>query len=387
MDKGSIFFAFVAIWYFNRYGISSNLFVLLSNLYRAVAHLRNVAVIGLGANDASSNGIEVSRADEPTIEIRYEDKYLAEIRKLEKEFKFDENDETIVKKTSECLKVIIDSFANRRKEIGLRLRNLALELKKYTENADDLDQQTVQQTVQLLTEERDELLEEDDTLKNSMETDEGIRQNNKQAAEDARQFMIDGKLDKLKNCHVMEHTPAGNVLMIYDRVRETFKYYSDNTIPYRYLDVVARKYVRFFNCRPIFVNTEEEIQLAEKKLEQAKKEKEEREALEKKRKEDAVASHKPTEEKKRIFAKFKSYNKDAGTGHVSTGAPPKNSGPTRQPAEKSDNDAVLKERANRYTYEGKMANFSFIQKIDRKVVDKKLAMTFADFKKMGIAKK
>lgn len=239
----------------------------------------------------------------------------------------------------------------------------------------------------MLTDERDGLLEEGDALKNSMETDEGIQQNNKQAAEDALQFMIDDKLDKLKNCHVMEHTPSGNVLMIYDKVRETFKYYSDNTIPYRYLDVVARKYVKFFNCRPIFVNTEEEIQLAEKKMEQAKKEKEEKDAVEKKRKEDAATTHKPAEEKKRIFAKFKSYNKEAGTGHVSTGAPPKNSGPTRQPAEKSDNDAVLKERANRYTYEGKMANFSFIQKVDRKVVDKKLAMTFAEFKKMGLTKK
>jgi len=93
------------------------------------------------------------------------------------------------------------------------------------------------------------------------------------------------------------------------------------------------------------------------------------------------------EPKKNVFAKFKSYNKEAGTGHVSTGAPPKNSGPSRQPAEKSENEAVLKERANRYTYEGKMANFSFIKKIDRKIVDKKLAMTFADFKKMGLLKK
>lgn len=379
MDKGSIFFAFVAIWYFNRNGMSANLFVLLSNLYHAVVHWNDVAVI--------DNIVQNVPVEEPVIKVRYEDKYLAEIRQLEKEFKFDENDKTIVKKTSECLKVITNSFADRRKEIGGRLSAIAAELTKYNENADELDQQSIQQSIQLLTEERDGLLEEDDTLKNSMETDEGKQQNNKQAAEDALQFMIDCKLDKLKNCHVMEHTPVGNVLMIYDKERETFKYYSDNTIPYRYLDVVARKYVKFFDCRPIFVNTEEEIQLAEKKNEQAKKEREEKEALDKKRREEAIANHKPVEEKKRVFAKFKSYNKEAGTGHVSTGAPPKNSGPSRQPAEKSENDAVLKERANRYTYEGKMANFSFIKKIDRKIVDKKLAMTFADFKKMGLLKK
>ena len=47
---------------------------------------------------------------------------------------------------------------------------------------------------------------------------------------------------------------------------------------------------------------------------------------------------------------------------------------------------LLKQKANRYTYEGKMANFSFIKKIDRKVVDKKFAMSFADFKKSMIKK-
>ena len=98
-------------------------------------------------------------------------------------------------------------------------------------------------------------------------------------------------------------------------------------------------------------------------------------------------NHKPIEGKKPVFAKFKSYNKEAGTGHVNIGAPPKNSVPNRPAAEKSENDVVLKERANRYTYEGKMVNFSFIKKIDRKIVDKKLSMTFADFKKMGLANK
>jgi hypothetical protein len=44
---------------------------------------------------------------------------------------------------------------------------------------------------------------------------------------------------------------------------------------------------------------------------------------------------------------------------------------------------ILKERANRYSCEGRFSNFSIIQKVDRKKVDKKFAMTFADFKKMN----
>jgi hypothetical protein len=176
----------------------------------------------------------------------------------------------------------------------------------------------------------------------------------------------------------MEHTPLGNVVMLYDKVRETFKYYSDNTIPYRYLEVVARKYVKQFICRPIFVDMEEEIQLAEKQNQERK----EKEELDKKRKEEKAPSQ--IEEKRNVFAKFKSYNKEAGTGHVNTGAPPKNSLPNKPKNDKPDADCILKNNANRYTYEGRMANFSFIKKVDRKAVDKKAAMTFADFKKMKL---
>jgi hypothetical protein len=43
---------------------------------------------------------------------------------------------------------------------------------------------------------------------------------------------------------------------------------------------------------------------------------------------------------------------------------------------------ILKERANRYSYQGKMVNFSFLKKVDRKVVDKTYALSFAEFKKM-----
>ena len=83
-----------------------------------------------------------------------------------------------------------------------------------------------------------------------------------------------------------------------------------------------------------------------------------------------------------IFAKFKSYNKDAG-GTISMAAPPKNSIPNTSVNENKENAKILlKERANRYTYEGKFANFNFLQKIERKVFNKKLGLSFADFKKM-----
>jgi hypothetical protein len=43
---------------------------------------------------------------------------------------------------------------------------------------------------------------------------------------------------------------------------------------------------------------------------------------------------------------------------------------------------LLKENANRYSYEGKLSNFNFLKKVDRKVVDKKYGMNFAYFKRL-----
>ena len=186
----------------------------------------------------------------------------------------------------------------------------------------------------------------------------------------------------------MEFTPLGNVLMKYNKNKESFIFYSDSTIPYRYLEVVGRKFVKQFNCRPIFVDMEEELKLAEEKWEKEKKEKEEKEEEEKRKKEEDIKNKVPIEEKKKnVFAKFKSYNKESGTGHVSTAAPPKNSIPNKKLTKTQENEnTLLKQKANRYTYEGKIINFSFIKKVDRKVVDKKFGMSFADFKK-SMAKK
>ena len=203
----------------------------------------------------------------------------------------------------------------------------------------------------------------------------------------ANEFIIKQRLDKLKNCYIIENTPLGNVLMLYDNERGTFKFYSDNTIPYRYLETVGRKYVKQFNCRPIFVDMEEEIRLAEDRWEKDRKEKEEKEENEKRKNEENIKNNLPVQEKKNVFAKFKSYNKEAGTGHVNISAPPKNSIPSKLTEKQENEKVILKEKANRYTYEGKFANFNFLKKIERKVTDKKYALSFADFKKLQKDKK
>ena len=55
------------------------------------------------------------------------------------------------------------------------------------------------------------------------------------------------------------------------------------------------------------------------------------------------------------------------------------------PSTSSDN-MLLKEHANRYTWEGRIANFSFLKKIEKKMVDKNYEMSFADFKRLQMKK-
>ena len=76
--------------------------------------------------------------------------------------------------------------------------------------------------------------------------------------------------DALKNSIVVEHTPMGNVAMYYDSKREAFVYYSDSVMPYRFLEVVARKYVITFHCKSVFIVMDEEINKSKMKIEEQK---------------------------------------------------------------------------------------------------------------------
>uniref|UniRef100_A0A6C0F3N6 Uncharacterized protein n=1 Tax=viral metagenome TaxID=1070528 RepID=A0A6C0F3N6_9ZZZZ len=180
------------------------------------------------------------------------------------------------------------------------------------------------------------------------------------------------KLASLKNCIIIEKTPLGNVIMCYDADREVFKYYTDNTIPYRMLETVGRKYVCTYQCKSIYVNMKEVLKEAEEKFVQEElldKEKE------KEQKEERLKQEKEEPEKKSVFAKFKKYNDSS------------NKGPSSQPSTASVSTAsnrkmILKEKANHYTCEGKIFNYSIIKKVDRKEVDKKYTLTFADYKRM-----
>ena len=390
MNTETIFFTLFIIWNFNHFA-PQNLLFLFKILYNRCCihsdilaeHLFKDLFKDLFEN---KNVDEIRELDNVKPEIKYEDKYLIEFQKLDKEFIFTDIEEELkAQKYIEFYEKINKSYTDKLDIIKKEIRKTEIKLTKYEENddyciCDDDDDsnisRTKEETIKFLIDEKCKLQLDFDKLNEDKDNDTI----NKQSEEMVKKFMVDQRLDKLKNCFIIENTPLGNVLMIFDKELETFKYYSDNTIPYRYLETVGRKYAKQFCCRPIFVDMEEELKISEIKWEKERKEKEE--------KEEAIKNNITIDQKKSVFTKFKSYNKDAGTGHVNIAPPPKNNISNKYLTEKQEQEKILlKERANRYTYEGKFANFSFIKKVDRKLVDKKFAMTFADFKKMQMGAK
>lgn len=139
----------------------------------------------------------------------------------------------------------------------------------------------------------------------------------------AKSQLIQERISNLKYSMVMEYTPVGNVIMYYKN--DAFEYYSDNTVPYRYLDTVCRKYVIRNLCTPLYVDINNEIK----------------------------ESYQPEPIKKQadVFVKLKNYKK--------------------QPSIK------VKARTNKYLYQGRMNNFSFMKQAVRES-----SLSFTDYKKM-----
>ena len=177
--------------------------------------------------------------------------------------------------------------------------------------------------------------------------------------------------------------------MFYDYTRESFIYYADNTIPYRFLEAASRHYVVQNNCKAIHINMQEELTEAEKRLAEKKQQEEQQKLQQENQNQHDQNQDQQTQDnkpKKNVFAKLKNYNTSSmrAPNQVKPNANATNTtsrpAPTTKISEKTD--IIVKEKANRYSCEGKMANFSFIKKVDKKLVDKRQALSFADFKKM-----
>jgi hypothetical protein len=214
----------------------------------------------------------------------------------------------------------------------------------------------------------------EDAIKNVI-TDEEIRKN-------AHESMLNNKLDKFINNYILEHTPLGNVYMRYNNSKKSFEYFSNNTIPYRYLEPVGRKYVMTYLCKSLFVDIEEELKRAEIRFDEDKKKQEEEE---KQRQEELKNNP------RNVMARMKDYNRETMSNSTMNlkmkNRQPNNVLPSQIKANlanitQTSEKQLLKEHANRYTWEGRLTGFCPLKKIDKKKLDKNLSMSYSEFKRM-----
>lgn len=171
----------------------------------------------------------------------------------------------------------------------------------------------------------------------------------------------------LKNSFVFETTPIGRVIMSYNHDNDPdlchFYYYSNMIIPYKILDIVAQKYVITFDCKILYVDISAELDNLKKKvIENHKKINDELTRIKEKADDTAQLKH------NKLFATFKKYNTTASNIQI-----------------KEDNSKmVIKEKINKYINKGKITNFEFIKKVDKKLVCKNYSLKFSDFKKLNL---
>jgi len=329
------------------------------------------------------------------VEEKFEDKYLQKFKAFKNEYSFTENELKIEQEKYEELKTVFtNNKAKEIEDITLKITKLQriLNCVTFDENGKMID--VSENGTRLLTRYYDIEEEYEDNPDNYMlsdlfgelseiltETQQKLKEQEDQIVSDsdfkeqAYQYMLKNKLDGYINNYINEMTPLGNVYMRYNNSKKSFEYYSNNTIPYRYLEPVGRKFVLTYFCKPLFIDIEDELKKAQVK-------KDDKKAEEKDRKEN----DKNGNDRKDVFAKMKSYNNTTqemskmGKQNV---LPPqiKANLPNVNTSSGAD-DMLLKENSNRYTWEGRLANMNLLKKVDRKTVDKTYAMSFAEFKRL-----
>ena len=163
--------------------------------------------------------------------------------------------------------------------------------------------------------------------------------------------LSEGELIQLKKSIVLENTPMGNIILFYFHEKEKFYFYSDRKeVPYKYLDTVARKYIKMFNCKMIYTALDQELESQKKKYEDIKEERK-------------IKKVKKTDKKADVFASYKNYN-------MKTDKPLK------------EEDYLIKENINKFKWGGFLKDYQFVQ--TKKKEDEKLS--YQDFMKQMSSK-
>ena len=151
------------------------------------------------------------------------------------------------------------------------------------------------------------------------------------------------------NRYVNENTPDGSVFLRWNSEKEGFEYWSNTNINYSYLETVARKYVKVFDCKSLYVDRNKELE---------DKEKERKENEEMKKEDTKKEKNENENEKDSVFANLKSNKKN------------------------TKKNKILVTNSNKYIHMGKISELILLDKSDKvnfKINEKK-KMTFSDFK-------
>ena len=164
--------------------------------------------------------------------------------------------------------------------------------------------------------------------------------------------MTAAEMNELKFKFVNVETPDGIVWMTYNNATESFWYYTNKSVQYKYLDAVARFFTITYNCRHVCVNYKEEYEkgvtiVKDKMAEEDKRQEEIKNLIDQ-------------TEKKSVFAKFKRY---------------------KQADDKKQKYYVLTDKANVFKYAGTIADYEVRGKASISVDIPK--MDYAMFKRRG----
>jgi len=180
------------------------------------------------------------------------------------------------------------------------------------------------------------------------------------------------ELERLGSVVVKEKTPNGTVIMTYNNKTESFCYYCDDkNVSYMVLDAVARKFTIDNKCKSICVNYKAEFEKAKAAIVADTK----TNVSETESGAGAGASEEPPVVKKSIYARFKNYNAPLQKKKFDNKQQQKQN---QQP----EKIYILTEKANRFTYKGKLSNYKDPNEVVTTFFNK--TVDFATFKKMCI---
>ena len=174
-----------------------------------------------------------------------------------------------------------------------------------------------------------------------------------------------------EHTYIIDNTPDGNVIMSYNKKDDNFNFYCNNKqVKYSYLETIARKFVKSFNCEHIY-----KMKPPKKELKDIET-KDTEETINNEKQEEKVEEKEEVKKEDSVFATFKNKGpRPARRKKKNVDKKDENND------EDSDYDTTFE--GNRYKYIGTFRDFEWIRQ-DHKIdtTEPKKKMTFDTFKSM-----